>query len=200
MANFETYYSKLISAEGGYVNDPEDRGGETYRGISRKNFPNWGGWNVVDRAKLTKGQILPSLEPLVKSFYKNRFWVSIFADQIKNQSIAEIIADWKVNGGLNIKSIQKIVKVKPDGVLGVDTVQAINEANPKVLFDQIKTARQAHYDKIVLNDPTQKKFYDGWKNRLDKFQFLPFASLGISTLIVGAWIIYLILDSKKTLI
>ena len=36
MADFRLAYKKIEAAEGGYVNDPDDKGGETYKGISRK--------------------------------------------------------------------------------------------------------------------------------------------------------------------
>ena len=39
MANFKESFDKVILAEGGYVNDPDDAGGETYLGISRVNHP-----------------------------------------------------------------------------------------------------------------------------------------------------------------
>ena len=51
MANFDIEFEKLILAEGGYVNDHDDAGGETYLGISRKNNPNWSGWKLIDSIK-----------------------------------------------------------------------------------------------------------------------------------------------------
>ena len=51
MANFNIEFEKLILAEGGYVNDSDDAGGETYLGISRKNNPNWSGWKLIDSIK-----------------------------------------------------------------------------------------------------------------------------------------------------
>lgn len=200
MASFDTYYVKLKPIESGYANDPDDLGKETYCGISRVHNPNWAGWPFVDRAKLKKGQILPELETLVKTFYKQRFWTPVFASLINSQSIAEIIVDWKINGGLNIEQIQNFVGANPDGKLGTDTITAINSVDQKTLFENIKKARKKHYDAIVAAKPEQKKFLKGWYNRLEKFQYIPLASLGISTLLIGAWIIYLILDSKKTLI
>ena len=44
MADFRLAYKKIEAAEGGYVNDPDDKGGETYKGISRKANPDWNGW------------------------------------------------------------------------------------------------------------------------------------------------------------
>ena len=60
MAVFEKAFAKTIKAEGGYVNNPNDRGGETYMGVTRKNYPNLKLWIIVDNAKSvdsTKGYI-----------------------------------------------------------------------------------------------------------------------------------------------
>lgn len=48
MAYFGDAFKKLSIKEGGYVNDKDDAGGETYRGISRKYNPTWQGWTMID--------------------------------------------------------------------------------------------------------------------------------------------------------
>ena len=48
MANFNEEFKKVILVEGGYVNDPDDAGGETYLGISRRYNPNSKIWNIID--------------------------------------------------------------------------------------------------------------------------------------------------------
>jgi len=40
-----------LDLEGGYSNDIDDAGGETYAGISRNNFPDWYGWTIIDDLK-----------------------------------------------------------------------------------------------------------------------------------------------------
>ena len=47
MAEFKKAYDKTMGHEGGYVHDPDDAGGETYKGISRRYHPGWEGWKVV---------------------------------------------------------------------------------------------------------------------------------------------------------
>jgi lysozyme family protein len=51
MAEFLPAYTATMKHEGGYVNNPADHGGETYRGISRNNWRGWNGWPDVDRIK-----------------------------------------------------------------------------------------------------------------------------------------------------
>ena len=50
MADFLTAYAPLARYEGGWCNDPADRGGETYAGIARNFFPAWPGWALIDAA------------------------------------------------------------------------------------------------------------------------------------------------------
>lgn len=51
MANFDEEFKKVIIVEGGYVDDPDDIGGETYLGISRRYNPNSKMWNIIDDIK-----------------------------------------------------------------------------------------------------------------------------------------------------
>jgi lysozyme family protein len=83
--SFESVFKGHTSGfEGGYVNDPADRGGETYRGISRKSWPDWAGWALIDQAKaagLRSASAIgrhfaddSEMDALVTEFYKNEFW------------------------------------------------------------------------------------------------------------------------------
>ncbi|MCL2029533.1 MAG: hypothetical protein FWG97_03875 [Deltaproteobacteria bacterium] len=49
--SFDRVYKQTKEFEGGYVDDPLDAGGETFRGISRKNHPKWPGWPLISQAK-----------------------------------------------------------------------------------------------------------------------------------------------------
>lgn len=104
MAEFLEAYRLTNINEGGYVNDPTDSGGETYCGISRKNFPNWQGWKIVDGYKpITKGDTIKDviLEGLKKSFYKNNFWDKCKLDFEDNQELANNIYDTAVLEGVS---------------------------------------------------------------------------------------------------
>ena len=106
MAQFNEEFDKLILAEGGYVNDPDDAGGETYLGISRKNNPKWIGWEVIDEEK-KKGlkNITARLKKDValtnnaKLLYKQKYWDVLELDDIPSQDIAHQLFDTCVNCG-----------------------------------------------------------------------------------------------------
>lgn len=107
MAQFDEEFDKVILAEGGYVNDPDDAGGETYLGISRKNNPKWIGWEVIDNIKKkygTKGITArlkkdTALTNSAKLLYKQNYWDVLELDDIPSQSIAHEMFDTCVNCG-----------------------------------------------------------------------------------------------------
>lgn len=106
MAAFKLAYSNTLSHEGGYVFDPNDRGGETYKGISRVNFPNWEGWRIIDSVKANVNReklnstlaAMLELRHLVETFYLKIFWLPLKLDALE-QEIAEEIFDTAVNQG-----------------------------------------------------------------------------------------------------
>lgn len=106
MADFALAFSATIKAEGGYVNDPQDPGGETYKGIARKMNSKWDGWIIIDMMK--KERNFPAnldgnsqLQEKIKTFYEINYWDKIRGDDISNQHIAESIFDFAVNAGRN---------------------------------------------------------------------------------------------------
>lgn len=107
MAKFDEEFDKVILAEGGYVNDPDDAGGETYLGISRKNNPKWVGWEVIDDIKKKYGtkNITSRLKKDValtnsaKLLYKQNYWDVLELDDIPSQGIAHQLFDTCVNCG-----------------------------------------------------------------------------------------------------
>lgn len=216
MANFKPAYDQYIKpAEGGYVNDPADKGGETYGGIARKFFANWDGWIAIDfekkRRTLQRGEKLPGLESKVEAFYLYMWNKNLFG-QIKDQSVAAISFDWFVNSGsaaLYVKystgeafGIQKVLnqlgkKVVTDKAMGPQTVEAINTTDSATLNNAIKKDRIAFYNFLVMQDPSQAKFQNGWLARINSFPTLAVASGGVIILLVGLFFLVRNLTYKK---
>lgn len=168
MADFNKAIAFTLKFEGGYANVSNDPGGETYRGITRKNHPDWSGWATIDKVKLKHGVILPELEDSVKAFYKANYWARI--GEICNDVVAAFVFDYKVNSGNRaIKALQRIVGADDDGILGADTINKTNNYNGNLIAALLQSRRQFYYD-IVHNNPSQKKFLSGWLNRIDNFK------------------------------
>ena len=163
--------------EGGYVNDPADRGGETYRGISRRANPNWQGWQCVDSHKpLRRGDIIndSELKRCVASLYYERYFVF---DRCNSSILAAVLFDYAVNGGYRATKLQTILNklgncLIVDNVLGAKSWEAANSADVKVLCHAILDDRRNHYNQIIKDDYTLEKFRDGWFNRLLYFRKL----------------------------
>lgn len=134
MANFKISIPKVLKYEGGYVNDPNDNGGETYKGISRKFWPKWEGWVIIDKYKKSKvnfPKVLDSdnkLQDLILTFYKTNFWDKIGGDKINNQSIADLMFDGAINEGISpvIKRSEANVGLNGTGKVSDELIKRLN--------------------------------------------------------------------------
>lgn len=128
MNYFEICYKSVIKKEGGYVNDPDDAGGMTYKGISRKHNPKFGGWAVVDnylktfgsptaqfKAALDRNEVLQNL---VKKYYKANYWDVLRLDECKSFKVCNQMFDMCVNAGKSraIKLAQSVLGMKETGI------------------------------------------------------------------------------------
>lgn len=165
MADFMTYAPLLRSLEKGIANDPYDRGGFTVDGITLTTFRRYYG------AYRTQEDLRNITPPQWRHIMKTGYWDVCKADQIENQALAELIVDWCVNSGTaRIRDVQTILDVRPDGCIGPITLKALNIGDTSDLYRRIMEARKAWYERIVRNDPTQKRFLKGWRNRLQRLQ------------------------------
>ncbi len=135
--------SGRIKADGGYTNDPDDPGGETKWGISKRANPS------VDIANLTVDQAI--------GIYKEKYWDIYKADKFNpvdldadvDEATAIAILDTGVNCGVN--------RCKQWWAQSKDTK------------DPAKTLlgfRDKHYFDLITMKPEMQKFYKGWVNRM----------------------------------
>lgn len=178
MANFKEAFDKTMIHEGGYSNDPDDVGGETYRGIARKFNPNWEGWKIID----AKGIDKKLLDPLVENLYKEKYWNPFLGDEL-DQIIANEMFDTAVNMGVGraVKFLQRSLNllnrngklysdIVEDGDFGNNTMRAYNSLPKKdlfILFNMMNVLQGMHYIEYMTKSPTQEKFARGWFNRVE---------------------------------
>ena len=176
MANFNEAYQIGRVNEGGYVNDKNDAGGETYAGVARNFHPEWKGWPIIDAIKktraLNRGEKIndPALEVCVHDFYKASFWDRILGDQIADQQVANILYDWTLTSGGAIKEVQQALGLQADGKVGPATIGAINKLAGSQAFAQIKEARRNYYT-VLGQKPQNQSFLKGWLARVDRFNY-----------------------------
>lgn len=154
-----------------YTNDPVDRGGPTKMGITLDTWRHVG-YDKNGDGKINAEDVKLLNEKDFQMVLKKNFWDKWKADDIKNQSIANILVDWVWGSGIwGIKIPQRILGVKVDGVVGSKTIDAVNKANQRELFNKIFAERKQFLLNIVKRNPSQKKFIKGWLNRLNDFKF-----------------------------
>lgn len=165
MALFEPAFDKMINNEGGYklVNVEEDKGGQTYAGISRNYHGSWKGWRYIDLNDFSN----PELKELVKSFYKTKYWDRTNGDKIKTQKVAESIFDFAVNAGVNTsaKLAQGIVGAVRDGKIGPKTLAKLTRFDDEKFILKFSLGKVSRYAQICKRDKSQNKFLLGWVNR-----------------------------------
>ncbi len=186
MSDFLTAHIKVMGHEGGYANNPNDTGGETYKGVARKHHPKWGGWKYIDGAKgvLTKQPVygtpeyrnwvkflnsqlagINALQQLVLAFYEQGFWKRL--GEIDNQELATWVYDKDVNtGSMGSRWLQEAAHVTVDGQVGAKTLTAANNADPFVLLERMKTLAVDYYLHLAQK-PRQKGFWKSWIGRCD---------------------------------
>jgi lysozyme family protein len=155
---FERAVNKVLEFEGGYVNDPSDRGGETKFGISKRSYPKLDIKNLtIDGAKM---------------LYYRDFWEPQLYEQIDSYMVAEKVFDLAVNVGANKAHVilQRALRavgnpVKEDGVFGKITLSAINASDEAALLSAIRSEASGYYRTIVAKNPNQSKFINGWLKR-----------------------------------
>lgn len=154
----------------GFANDPVDRGGATMCGVILDTYRTY---------RKSKGILTTTVNDLKKMSYedwraiiKQMFWNRWKADEIISQPLANLLVDWVWASGVNgIKIPQRVLGVTADGIVGPKTIAALNAANPRQLFDTLHNERIKFVDGIVRRNPSQVKFINGWKRRINAITY-----------------------------
>jgi lysozyme family protein len=171
MADVNLLAPKILKWEGGFVNDPVDKGGATNMGVTLAT------WKQVGYDKDGDGDIdVDDIRLLTRAdatmVLKKFYWDRWKADQILNQSVADILVDWVwASGKWGIVIPQRILNVAADGIVGNMTIRAVNSADQKEFHAKIVAERKKFIDDIIARNPSQAKFRKGWLNRLNDYKF-----------------------------
>jgi lysozyme family protein len=188
LADFTVAYAITMAYEGGYSNDGDDVGGETYKGVARRYYPSWAGWVIIDAQKFNPNfpeclEDLPDLQQHVKNFFKATYWDVMWGDDMPNQGIANEMFDTGVNmgvsravtylqGGLNIlnRNQQNYPDIVEDGHFGPTTFSTLQKYlsidSNEYLLKVMVILRGMHYIEYMRKSPTQERFARGWLNRI----------------------------------
>lgn len=146
---FDTFFDRLIGHEGGYVNDPNDPGGETNWGISKRSYPN------LDIRNLTREQ--------AKEIYRTDFWNRVNADTLPD-GVAFQLFDFAINSGIetSIRYFQRALNVADDGFFGPISKEATRTTSETDMIMRLNAERLDFMTRL-RNWPNHGK---GWARRI----------------------------------
>jgi lysozyme family protein len=178
MADYKNIIPFIRAAEGGYVNNPADLGGETNKGIT---YATWKQFFGDDHARF-----VAMSDADWGYIFKHGFWDAINGDAIQSQAVADFLADWNWGSGVYARGydlhinnvdygqygVQKVLNdmganLAVDGKIGPMSVAAINSADTATLLSGLQQNRSDYYNALVQAMPSQQQFYTGWMNRLN---------------------------------
>lgn len=174
MANFLIADSITQKTEAGY--NPGNGEAETAMGVDRAANPHWSGWAIVDgnkpcstadmnRALLGNSNFMP----LVHSFFKSNYWDVLKLDIVTDQRVADNLFDCSINqgSGIAVRFMQQASGVPVDGVIGPQTINAINNGNGEQIYNTINQLRKARYE---VSAGAHHEWLNSWLGRLTPYQ------------------------------
>ena len=171
----EKLIDDVIGREGGYSNNPKDRGGPTRWGITEQ----------VARAYGYRGDMRDLPRETAVTIYRRRYWLDVRFDKIaaKLPAVATEMFDCGINMGqavaatflqrsLNVlnRGAKDYPDIGADGAIGAMTLAAIEGYRTRragaegeaVLLWLIRALRAGRYVAIAENSPSQEEFEYGW--------------------------------------
>lgn len=173
---------EILRVEGGYVDDPDDRGGPTKHGITihtlRKlgiDLDNDGDVDAED-VKLITHKLAADI--LLQHYY-HKPQIARVADKypIKGVRVRAAVTDWFTNSGKHaIIGLQRVLKVNADGKIGRRTIVASNKVTPDKLANDYSIYRREWYCQLADRRPNNRKYArtrrgqkGGWIKRAEDY-------------------------------
>lgn len=181
MADFNLSYKNMLNLEfdapKNALHRNKSENGLTFMGIYESANPEFCGWQKIYCTLKTCGQMEKASEILyndeelrlkVEKFYKNKFWDEMKLDFVLPYRTADLMFKFAVNVGTKraVKFAQRIVGVRTDGIVGKNTLKALNGYNPVKFENEYKAAFKKFYNDLAAKKDRHKIFLNGWLNRV----------------------------------
>ena len=149
----------ILDREGGFVDNPADRGGPTAWGISKK-------WNPEAWANG------PPTKEQAAQIYQDRYIDQPGFSKIGHGGLRDFLVDYGVNSGpaVAVQKLQRVLGVPVDGKLGPETLVALSHRQPDTLLNQLVDERLKTLVRLVQSKPNQLQFLYGWVTRVLSFR------------------------------
>jgi lysozyme family protein len=170
IADFQRALDFVLEVEGGYTNDPVVRGGATNKGILQRVY------DIYRKAEgLRPADVRHILNIEVEEIYRDAYWLEGDCDRLPWPA-SLVHFDACVNTGVTqaARFLQRSVGADPDGRIGPKTLEALRSLltreTPLAVAERLLLRREPFYRRLVQVDPSQKRFLQGWLNRVEKLK------------------------------
>jgi lysozyme family protein len=161
--NFSRAINAVLEYEGGYVNNPQDKGGPTNLGVTLANFRAYvkPDGTIDDLKKLTREQ--------AGVVFRRHYWDEVMGSSLPD-GIDLCVFDYAVNSGPSraVKLLQTLAGTAADGKIGSKTLAAVEAIEPGMLIDELCDGRL----KFLKGIPSFPTFGKGWVSRVEKVRAL----------------------------
>ena len=150
--------------------------GWTFMGIYQTAHPKLKMWAKIEEVVSRMGNVANASKVLysdkellkeVEDFYKKQFWDRMRLDEIVHQKVADEMFIFGVNAGCKaaVKAAQQVVGVDDDGLIGKNTIKALNECDVKRFDEEYDKLEIKQYETLAAKNPTFKIYLNGWTKR-----------------------------------
>lgn len=93
--------------------------------------------------------------PIAEGVYRNTYWNRFQGDAIVDTGVASCLLSFAINDGTSreVKSLQKVLGLEPDGVFGPQTLVAVNSSRPDALAAALRAAQGDWYRFLAPTHP-----------------------------------------------
>lgn len=171
MSDFNKSIKVILEQEGGFVDNPADRGGPTNFGITIPTACDYLGEDV-------SSEYIRQLSPqTAAAIYKRNYWDKLGLDSIADERLATVVMSLAVLRGVpdTVHALQTLCGVTPDRHFGPETALAFqqNAAHaPQTLAESLLHLAQAQCEHFADLHPEQSQFLPGWVNRFNQLRGL----------------------------
>jgi len=164
--SFEDSLPLILEKEGGFVNDPDDSGGATNKGIIQTTYDSY-----RERNGLEKRSVQYIQDKEVADIYEKEYWSACRCGDLP-PSLALCVFDFAVNSGVSraVKTLQRVVFATEDGVIGPATLSAVKHHVPDELVYAYCQERRRFYEGLADKRPKDRKFLRGWLKRVSDIE------------------------------
>jgi lysozyme family protein len=158
---FDESVRHVLNTEGGYVNDPDDSGGETNRGVTKGTFDAARAAGIISEADIKNLTVEDA-----RKIYKEMYWNPVRADELP-EGVRFQLFDMAINHGVSgaVSPLQGVLGLKRTGKMDDETVRETNEIKPGALIEMLTRRRRKLYKSIVEKKPEKEKYSKGWNRR-----------------------------------